>query len=116
MQIPSFTSLLFPLLLPALVASQGTPTIDDVPDPAQTFQVQAYQSPFPVGQGLSGFQLVADAGLLWLTNSTRAIGVARANLLVNNTGRATLVSLSSPSKRGNHVYMEATIVIVEFES
>ena len=112
MQIPSLTSLFLPLLLPTLVASQGTPTADYVPDPVQKFQVQAYQSPFPLGQGLTGFQLVADAGLLWLTNSTRAISVATANLMVNNTGRATLVSLSSHPAQGILVYMEGKSIIV----
>lgn len=76
------------VILPTLALA--APTQTNPLNPTRPFRVQAYQSPQPVGSGLSGLTLVADAGDLWLTNDKTAISKSAVTLAVDNQGHASL--------------------------
>lgn len=56
--------------------------------PTRTFIARAYQSPYPIGQQLSGTYLSASGGSLWVTTVEPA---EKAQLNVDSAGKAYLV-------------------------
>ena len=57
------------LSLTALSLTQANPLIsrDDSPTPTRPFTVAAYESPYPTGQGLTGYNLTARNGNFYLS-------------------------------------------------
>lgn len=56
--------------------------------PTRTFVARAYQSPYPIGQQLSGDYVSADGGSFYVT---KAVPAKKAQLSVDSSGKAFLV-------------------------
>ena len=64
----TFVSALW-LSLTALSLTQAGPLVsrDDSPTPTRPFTVAAFESPYPTGQGLTGYNLTARNGNFYLS-------------------------------------------------
>jgi len=79
-----------PLLAAVLVVAVPSPTKVSVPSPTRAFTVRAYESPFTVGQGLTGYYLTAYDGDFFIFKSAPSGGEVKLNVDVH--GEASIVS------------------------
>ncbi len=79
------------LSLATLPLIHAGPLATRASSPAATrpFTVSAFQSPYPVGQGITGYNMTAHSGNFYLSSAT----VQKAVLFVTGDGRAYLVQL-----------------------
>ena len=93
-----------------VIALAAVPFTSAAPQPTATrpFTVRAYQSPSPVGQGLSGYYLAVEKGAIYLTKTAP---YPKPTLDVDHFGQASLVSLltsfSSFSSLSSSFYLSA---------
>lgn len=83
------------LSLATLPLIHAGPLATRASSPAATrpFTVSAFQSPYPVGQGITGFNMTAHSGNFYLSSAT----VQKAVLFVTGDGRVYLVQLHPSS-------------------